>query len=702
MQKKEGWITAPLPDNEVERLRALRAYGVLDTEPEEAFDRITRLASRLLKTPIALVSLVDENRQWFKSRHGIDATETPRDLAFCAHVILDDKPMVVKNALQDERFRASPLVEAAPYIRFYAGAPLTDSNGHRLGTLCVIDQEIHEEVSEEDLAVLSDLAALVIDELELRVSIRKEQIANRHKTEFLANMSHEIRTPMNAIVSMTNLLLEGNLSATERNYAETVAQSSEALLQIINDILDFSKIEAGKVELENIAFDLQGLCEEVCAMMSVKAAEKRLDLLLRYPYEAPRYVFGDPGRIRQILFNLINNAIKFTEEGHVLLSVLQPIQHKSRLKFHIEVEDTGIGIPADKTHYIFHKFTQADNSTTRKFGGTGLGLSICRELAQMMGGEIGVDSELGKGSTFWCDILLREDTQKELGFSQPSPALLKGLRVLIIDDNATARTILREQLAPYGVSIKKAFTYDEAIALMDAGNVFDVAIIDDAFLDLWGADIGKRLKEKQPNIALFMLTSAPKRGDVKLLGNIGFAAYFPRPIPNEQLRDALALIAQAKRLEKPLPIITQHNLRETKAIEQNRTAQELIPRTACILVVEDNSVNRLVANSMLQRYGLHPQFASDGKEAVECFKMQKFDLIFMDCQMPEMDGYEATHTMRAMEVEQSLKSTPIVALTAHALKGDDEKCFAAGMDDYISKPIRQEDLERVLVKWLKR
>lgn len=317
MLRKEGWITAPLAENEVERLYALRSYGVLDTAPEEAFDRITRLASRLLKTPIALVSLVDENRQWFKSHHGIDATETPRDMAFCAHAILDDKPLVVNNALADNRFRANPLVEAAPNIRFYAGAPLVDSKGFKLGTLCAIDMIEHAEVSAEDLAILTDLAALVIDELELRVSIRKEQIANRHKTEFLANMSHEIRTPMNAIIGMTHLLLEQDLKPIERGYAETVAQSSEALLQIINDILDFSKIEAGKFELEHIAFDLQGLCEEVCATMSIKAAEKKLDLLLRYPYDAPRYVFGDAGRVRQILFNLIHNAIKFTEEGHV-------------------------------------------------------------------------------------------------------------------------------------------------------------------------------------------------------------------------------------------------------------------------------------------------------------------------------------------------------------------------------------------------
>jgi CheY-like chemotaxis protein len=411
-------------------------------------------------------------------------------------------------------------------------------------------------------------------------------------------------------------------------------------------------------------------------------------------------VVGDAGRVRQILFNLIHNAIKFTEKGHVLLSIAPPFTDKGYLKFRIEVEDTGIGIPADKTHYIFHKFNQADSSTTRKFGGTGLGLSICRELCEMMGGSIGVNSELGKGSTFWCEVLLKEDVEKNYTISAPNHAMLNGLRVLIIDDNLTARTILREQLSPFGVQIKKALDYAEAEALIDAGSVFDVAIIDDALSDLWGADIGKRLKEKLPDIALFMLTSAPKRGDVKLLTKIGFAAYFARPIPNDQLRDALSLIAAARRIGKDLPIITQHNLRETKAVQQSDSAKSLNHKNAAILVVEDNNVNRLVAGSILKKYGFTPEFANDGKEAVKRFSEVKFDLIFMDCKMPEMDGYEATQTIRTLEAEQSLKHTPIVALTAHALKGDDEKCFAAGMDDYIAKPIRQQDLERVLVRWL--
>jgi signal transduction histidine kinase/DNA-binding response OmpR family regulator len=702
MQKKAGWITAPLPENEIERLQALRSYNILDTAPEEAFDRITRLASRLLKTPIALVSLVDENRQWFKSRHGLDAEETSRDLAFCAHAILEDKPLLVNNALKDERFYGNPLVADKPNIRFYAGTPLTDSKGFRLGTLCVIDTQVHEDVTEEDLSVLNDLAALVIDELELRVSVRKEQIANRHKTEFLANMSHEIRTPMNAIIGMANMLLDGNLHPIERGYAETVLQSSEVLLQIINDILDFSKIEAGKVELEHIPFDLQLICEEVCTTASIAAAGKKLDLLLRYPYGTSRYVFGDPGRVRQILINLVHNAIKFTEKGHVLLSVSPPVEDRGRLRFRIEVEDTGIGIPEDKTHYIFHKFNQADGSTTRKFGGTGLGLSISRELSEMMGGNIGVNSVLGKGSTFWCEILLREDKEASSILPSPKPALLKGLRVLVIDDTPLTRTILDEQLSPLGVNVQKAATHEEAFALLDNNEVFDVVIMDWLLPEMSGVELGKKLKARKPDMALIMLNSVPNRGDGRVMEKIGFAGYFAKPLTQEQLSSALAIIIEARDAGKTIPLITKHNLKETKSATQSHSAKILYGMKASILVAEDNSVNRLVAKTILGKYGFTPDFAEDGKQAVELASKEAFDIIFMDCQMPEMDGYEATQTIRQHELRHKKPHTPIVAFTANALKGDAEKCLAVGMDDYLSKPMRQEDLERVLLQWLKR
>ena len=672
----------------------------MDTAPEEAFDRITRLASRLLKTPIALVSLVDEDRQWFKSRHGLDAQETPRGLAFCAHAIQEDKPLLVGNALKDERFYGNPLVADKPNIRFYAGAPLKDSKGYRLGTLCVIDTEVHEGVTEEDLSVLSDLAALVIDELELRVSISKEQIANRHKTEFLANMSHEIRTPMNAIIGMANLLLDGNLPPAEREYAETVLRSSEALLQIINDILDFSKIEAGKVDLEHIPFDLQLVCEEVCATASIGASEKKLDLLLRYPYGTPRHVFGDPGRVRQILLNLIHNAIKFTERGHVLLSVFPPEEERGRLRFRIKVEDTGIGIPEDKTHYIFHKFNQADGSTTRKFGGTGLGLSISRELSEMMGGKIGVNSVLGQGSTFWCEILLREDKAASNILPSPKKALLKGVRVLVVDDAPLARNILEEQLVSLGVVVQKAANHEEVFALLDNKQVFDIAIID-WLPEMSGVELGKKLRARAADMALIMLNSTPNRGDSRVMEKIGFAGYFNKPVMQEQLGDALAIIIEARSAGKTISLITKHNLKETKSAAQNHSAKILHTIKASILVAEDNSVNRLVAKTILGKYGFTPVFAMDGKEAVELASKHPFDLIFMDCQMPEMDGYEATQTIRLHELSQKKPRTPIVAFTAHALKGDAEKCLAAGMDDYLSKPMRQDDLERVLLQWLK-
>jgi len=568
----------------------------------------------------------------------------------------------------------------------------------------IIQDITDRTIAEEKLLAFSTL--MEQKNAELGAAVITAEAATTAKSQFLATMSHEIRTPMNGVIGMTGLLLDTKLTDEQRGYTEIVHKSGENLLGLINDILDFSKIEAGKLDIEILDFDIRTTVEDTAEMLSMRASEAGLELICRIDPEVPAYLKGDPGRLRQIITNLAGNSIKFTHHGEIVISTALESEENGYVVLRFEIRDTGIGIPENRLAAIFNPFTQADGSTTRKYGGTGLGLAICKQLTELMGGEIGIESAEGKGSIFWFTARFEKQSSTEIqniesqNLASLRHADITGTKILVVDDNSTHRMLMITLLSHWGCQYETAGDGGTALALLreavNQGEPFRIALIDQMMPGMEGLELGRQIKSDPviEKTLLVMVTALGNRGDGAIFKEAGFVGYIPKPVRQIVLRECISIVLgranQSFEASQSHDLVTKHTVSETAALTGVR-----------ILLAEDNIINQKVAQSILNKLGYKADVAANGFEAVRALELINYDIVLMDCQMPEMDGFEATSVIRNPESKVLNHMVPIIAMTANAMKGDREQCIEAGMDDYLAKPVKKDELAIILENWTK-
>ena len=708
--------TYPIPDNEDHRLEVLHRFDVLDTPPDEAFDRITSHAKQCLNAPVSLVSLVDRNREWHKSAAGTERTENPREDSFCAHAITQDDPLIISDARQDGRFQDYPLVTGDKKIKVedtgeeirlvsYAGAPLIVEEDIRLGTLCVVDNQ-PRRFDEEDRQMLRTLSKEVVEKLQLRLKNKKlkkakeeAEQANRAKSQFLARMSHDIRTPLNAISGVSDLLEASKLSPEQQEYVNIFKHASETLLNLINDILDLSKIEAGELELSEQVFRLGEFIDKSVSFLARQAHDKGIELVLDVDSTCPARVVGDPRRLQQIVVNLVGNAVKFTNEGEVILKVRQVRSNEDEATIQWEVEDTGPGIPEEDRTKIFQSYKQSRPSFTQQSEGTGLGLAISRYLVERMGGEIEVESETGEGSTFRFQISFplpnhgQETESIRSSYREEYDSIhLGGKRILVVDDHRISRNVFRQMLEERGGEVDTASGGQEALELLSGQTEqsgYDFIILDRKMPDMDGFSVIEQINEQELlHKVVILVTSDDLKGDLQLAKEHGIKDYLLKPVSRRKLFHTLEQYLEPK--------IKRSHPGEASEIELPDQHDGDPPS---LLIAEDNDLVCKIMGKYLQHRPVDVQFAHDGQEAVDLFESGTFDLVFMDLRMPAMDGLEAVQEIRRHEAEEGLDETPIVMLSGEAVEERKQNCMDHGCNDFVVKPIREEKILELIQRF---